>query len=100
MIGGGSAGARHRRAGGRHRQPQLRQLVRQDRCGRRRLVHRRRDRTQKIEWIRAGAGERFADIEIEIGAYFTFVTDDASTVEKMAAMFGLSPAELPSIPMH
>ena len=44
---------------------------------------------QKIEWIRAGAGDRFDDIEIEIGAYFTVVTDDASTVEKMAAMFAL-----------
>ena len=31
---------------------------------------------RKIEWIRAGAGDRFDDIELEIGAYFTVVTDD------------------------
>ncbi|MGD9997859.1 MAG: TIGR03621 family F420-dependent LLM class oxidoreductase [Ilumatobacteraceae bacterium] len=46
---------------------------------------------RKIEWIRQGAGSRFDDIVIEIGAYFTVVTDDLSTVEKMAAMFGLAP---------
>jgi alkanesulfonate monooxygenase SsuD/methylene tetrahydromethanopterin reductase-like flavin-dependent oxidoreductase (luciferase family) len=46
---------------------------------------------RKIEWIRAGAGNRFDDIEIEIGAYFTIVTDDPSAVEKMAARFSLSP---------
>jgi len=53
---------------------------------------------KKIEWIRAGAGTRFDDIEIEIGAYFTVVTDDASTVEKMAAMFALTPAEFAEHP--
>ena len=53
---------------------------------------------RKIEWIRAGAGVRFDDIEIEIGAYFTVVTDDASTVEKMAAMFALTPAEFAEHP--
>ena len=26
---------------------------------------------KKIGWIRAGAGDRFDDLEIEIGAYFT-----------------------------
>ena len=31
---------------------------------------------QKIDWIRAGAGDRFDDLEIEIGGYFTVVTDD------------------------
>jgi probable F420-dependent oxidoreductase len=30
---------------------------------------------KKIDWIKAGAGERFADIELEIGAYNTIVTD-------------------------
>lgn len=49
---------------------------------------------QKIDWIRAGAGERFDDLELEIGAYFTIVTDDrAGTTAKMAPMFGLSPEE-------
>ena len=30
---------------------------------------------KKIDWIRQGAGERFEDIELEIGAYNTIVTD-------------------------
>lgn len=46
---------------------------------------------QKVEWIRAGAGDRFDDIELEIAAYFTIVTDDAAgTIAKMAPMFGLT----------
>ncbi len=56
---------------------------------------------QKIEWIRAGAAGRFDEIEIEIGAYFTVVTDDRSTVEsveKMAAMFALSAEEFAEHP--
>ncbi len=49
---------------------------------------------QKVDWIRAGAGARFDDLEIEIGAYFTVVTDDrAGTLEKMAPMFGLTADE-------
>jgi probable F420-dependent oxidoreductase len=53
---------------------------------------------RKIEWIRAGAGDRFADVEIEIGAYFTAVTEDASTIDAMAAMFELSPQEFAEHP--
>lgn len=46
---------------------------------------------QKIEWIKEGAGDRFADIELEIAAYFTVVTDDGEAVRsKMGSMFGLS----------
>jgi probable F420-dependent oxidoreductase len=46
---------------------------------------------QKIEWIRAGAGDRFDDIELEIAAYFTVVTDQReATLAKMAPMFALS----------
>ena len=46
---------------------------------------------KKIGWIREGAGARFDDIEIEIGAYFTFVTDkDAALVSNFAQNFGLS----------
>lgn len=47
---------------------------------------------QKIEWIRAGAGDRFDDLEIEIGAYFTVVTDQRDeTLAKMAPMFAMEP---------
>jgi len=46
---------------------------------------------KKIGWIKQGAGERFDDLEIEIGAYFTFVMDDAAPVlGQFAQMFGLS----------
>jgi probable F420-dependent oxidoreductase len=49
---------------------------------------------EKIGWIKAGAGERFADLEIEIGAYFTVVTDQRdATLEKMAPMLGLTPEQ-------
>ena len=47
------------------------------------------------EGIRAGAGDRFDDMEIEIGAYFTVVTDERdATLAKMAPMFALEPAQL------
>ena len=50
---------------------------------------------QKIDWIRAGAGNRFDQLEIEIGAYFTVVTNERTkTLEQMAPMFGLSPEVL------
>ncbi len=33
---------------------------------------------EKIQWVREGAGDRFDEIELEIGAYFIAVTDDAA----------------------
>jgi probable F420-dependent oxidoreductase len=45
---------------------------------------------QKLEWIRAGAGARFADLEIEIGAYFINVTNDyRSGIAAMAGTLGI-----------
>jgi probable F420-dependent oxidoreductase len=50
---------------------------------------------EKIGWVRDGAGDRFDDIEIEIGAYFTVVTDAReATLAKMAPMFALEPEHL------
>ena len=50
---------------------------------------------KKIGWIREGAGDRFDQIEIEIGAYFTFVMDDASpVVQQFSQVFGLSDEEM------
>ena len=50
---------------------------------------------RKLRWIREGAGERFDDLEIEIGAYFTFVVDDPSPVlAGFAQMFGVDEAEM------
>jgi probable F420-dependent oxidoreductase len=54
---------------------------------------------QKIGWIREGAGDRFDDIEIEIAAYFTVVTDDPDgTLRQMGTMFSLEPAEMADHP--
>jgi len=53
----------------------------------------------KIAWVREGAGARFDGIELEVGAYFTVVTDDPRPVaEKMGSMFGLSAEEMAEHP--
>lgn len=45
---------------------------------------------RKIDWIRAAAGARFAQLELEIGAYLTVVTDQqAATAGAIAAQFGM-----------
>jgi probable F420-dependent oxidoreductase len=50
---------------------------------------------QKVQWIREGAGDRFDDLEIEIGAYFTFVTDAPEAIASgMGQRFGLSTEEM------
>lgn len=50
---------------------------------------------KKVNWIKEGAGSRFNDLEIEIGAYFTFVMDDPSPVLGMFANnFQMSEAEM------
>lgn len=54
---------------------------------------------EKIGWIKQGAGDRFEDLEIEIAAYFTVVTEDEdATLGMMAPMFGLTPQELADHP--
>ena len=54
---------------------------------------------EKVGWIRDGAGERFDDIEIEIGAYFVAVGDGAGAqLETMASRFGVEPAEFAAHP--
>ena len=54
---------------------------------------------KKIEWIKAGAGDRFDEIELEIGAYFTVITDARdATLAKMAPMFALSPEQFADHP--
>jgi len=55
--------------------------------------------TSMIGWFRDGAGDRFDQLEIEIGAYFVAVGDDAaSQLEAMAGRFGVAPAEFASHP--
>lgn len=52
---------------------------------------------QKVAWIDEGADGR--DVELEIGAYFTTVTDaGAATREKMGAAFGLSADDFAAYP--
>ena len=47
----------------------------------------------------SGAGDRFDDLEIEIGAYFTFVMDDPSPVlGQFAQMFGMSEDDMRTHP--
>lgn len=50
---------------------------------------------RKVGWVREGAGNRFPEIELEIGAYFTFVMDDPSEVlAGVAKTFGYSEEEM------
>lgn len=50
---------------------------------------------EKIGWVREAAGDRFDDLVLEIGAYFTFVMDDPKPVaEGMGAIFGLTPEQM------
>ena len=54
---------------------------------------------QKIEWIRQGARNRFDQLEIHIGAYFTDITDDATgAAGELSEMFGVPPADVLSHP--
>jgi probable F420-dependent oxidoreductase len=48
---------------------------------------------EKLGWVRAAAGERFDDLEIQQYAGFVLFTDDrGSLAEAMAPAFGVSPA--------
>jgi probable F420-dependent oxidoreductase len=50
---------------------------------------------RKLGWVREGAGDRFADLEIEIGAYFTFVMNDPTPVlDNFATNFGYTEDEM------
>jgi hypothetical protein len=50
---------------------------------------------ERISWVREGAGNRFDDIELEVGGYFLMITDDAlPAAEKLGASFGLSAEEM------
>ncbi|MGY1616077.1 TIGR03621 family F420-dependent LLM class oxidoreductase [Geodermatophilus sp. SYSU D00691] len=53
---------------------------------------------QKLGWVREGAGERFAQLELETAAYFLAVEGGATTEEQLAAQTGLSGEELRRFP--
>jgi probable F420-dependent oxidoreductase len=50
---------------------------------------------EKVAWVREKAGARADDLEFEVGAYFTFVTDDGAAMAKgMGGAFGLSEEDM------
>jgi probable F420-dependent oxidoreductase len=54
---------------------------------------------RKVAWVRAAAGERYGDIEMQMLLFGCVVTDDrAGTLETMAPLFGLTPDELAAYP--
>jgi len=54
---------------------------------------------EKIGWIRAAAGDRYGDLELEIAAYFAFVGDGmGAAAEGLGAAFGLTTDEMKAHP--
>jgi len=54
---------------------------------------------RKVGWVKAAAGERFDDLEINCLTYTTTVTDDREGMsERLAPAFGVEPADVPRIP--
>jgi probable F420-dependent oxidoreductase len=54
---------------------------------------------KKLAWVKAAAGDRYADIEINLLQFAGIITDDrAGTAEMMAPLFGLPPSELDTYP--
>ena len=50
---------------------------------------------KKIDWIKAGAGARFANIELEIGAYNTIITDhQQATAASIGDMLGMTAEDI------
>jgi probable F420-dependent oxidoreductase len=49
----------------------------------------------KVRWVREGAGERAGDIELEIAAYFTSVTEKAAdAIDRFSAALALPPEQV------
>ena len=56
--------------------------------------------TQRIQWIREAAGERFDDIELQVLCQIEQVTDDrASVYSSLAPVFGLTPEQAMEVPI-
>jgi probable F420-dependent oxidoreductase len=50
---------------------------------------------QKVAWVREAAGDRYADLELNVLIFAMVVTDDKKgTIEMMAPLFGLEPDEV------
>jgi probable F420-dependent oxidoreductase len=54
---------------------------------------------QKLEWVKAGAGDRYDELEINMLIFAAILTDDKQgTTENMAPLFSLDPAGLDAYP--
>ncbi len=54
---------------------------------------------RKVGWIKDAAGDRYADLEINLLNFGCFLTDDrASLADQLAPAFGVTPAELLEFP--
>ncbi len=54
---------------------------------------------QKVAWVRAAAGERYDDLELNMLVFYCIVTDDRDqVVEEMAPLFGLTPDQVGDYP--
>ena len=50
---------------------------------------------RKIDWVKRGAGDRFGNIELEIGAYTTIITDQQQpTAAAIGAALGMSAGDI------
>lgn len=55
---------------------------------------------EKVGWVREAAGDRYADLELNVLIFGVMVTDDrAGTLDAVAPAFGLTPAELGESPL-
>jgi hypothetical protein len=54
---------------------------------------------RKVAWVKEAAGDRFDDLELNLLVFAVVVTDDKKgTIEAMAPMFGLDPADVQDHP--
>ena len=54
---------------------------------------------EKVEWVKAAAGDRYAELELNMLIFAGMITDDAAgTKAMMAPLFGLEPADLDEYP--
>ena len=54
---------------------------------------------QKLTWVREAAGDRYADLEINLLNFACIVTDDRQKVaEDYSPLFGIAPADLLEFP--
>lgn len=54
---------------------------------------------QKVAWVKEAAGDRYADLELNVLVFAAMVTDDRSgTIEAIAPAFAIEPAEVEDYP--